>query len=93
MADQVFKILNLIGATHPFWVLRVSELRAWIESGDYDRIVRGEYARRTEPDPAYQEDLREAANAYAEGARDFLDTLSTAARRMGEQFMGGAGRR
>jgi Zn-dependent protease with chaperone function len=93
VADQVFKILNLIGATHPFWVLRVSELRAWIEGGEYDRIVRGEYARRGEPDPAYQEDLREAADAYAEGARDFLDTVSTAARRMGEQFMGGVGRR
>ncbi len=93
VADQVFKILNLIGATHPFWVLRVSELRGWIESGDYDRIVRGEYPRRSEPDPAYQDDLREAADAYAEGARDFLDTVSTAARRMGEQFMGGMGGR
>ncbi len=93
VADQVFKILNLIGATHPFWVLRVSELRGWIESGDYDRVLRGEYARRGEPDPAYQDDLREAADAYAEGARDFLDTVTGAARRMGEQFMGGFGKR
>ncbi len=89
VADQVFKILNLIGATHPFWTLRVSELRAWIEGGDYDRIVRGEYPRRGEPDPAYQDDLKEAANAYAEGARDFLDTMTAAARKMGETFMGG----
>jgi len=89
VADQVFKILNLIGATHPFWTLRVSELRAWIEGGDYDRIVRGEYPRRGEPDPAYQEDLKEAASAYAEGARDFLDTMTAAARKMGETFMGG----
>jgi len=89
VADQVFKILNLIGSTHPFWTLRVSELRAWIEAGDYDRIVRGEYPRRGEPNPAYQEDLREAANAYAEGARDFLDTMTSAARKMGETFMGG----
>ena len=89
VADQVFKILNLIGSTHPFWTLRVSELRTWIEAGDYDRIVRGEYPRRGEPNPAYQEDLREAANAYAEGARDFLDTMTSAARKMGETFMGG----
>jgi Zn-dependent protease with chaperone function len=89
VADQVFKILNLLGSTHPFYVLRVSELRAWIETGDYDRIVRGEYSRRGDPDNAYREDLREAASAYAEGAKDFLDTMGAAAKRMGEQFMGG----
>ncbi len=89
VADQVFKVLNLLGQTHPFYVLRVSELRDWIESGDYDRIVRGEYSRRGEPDPAYQEDLRQAAQAYAQGAKDFLDTLSEAARRAGSDFMSG----
>jgi Zn-dependent protease with chaperone function len=89
VADQVFKILNLLGSTHPFWTLRVSELRAWIEAGEYDRILRGEYARRTEPDRAYQEDLQEAADAYAEGARDILDQMTAAARKMGETFMSG----
>jgi Zn-dependent protease with chaperone function len=89
VADQVFKILNLMGATHPFFVLRVSELRGWIESGEYDRILRGDYPRRGEPDPAYQEDLREAAQAYSEGARDILDQMAQSARRMGESFMSG----
>jgi hypothetical protein len=89
VADQVFKILNLMGATHPFWVLRLSELRSWIESGAYDRTLRGEYARRGEPDPAYQDDLREAAQAYREGAKDIIDQMAGAARRMGESFFGG----
>jgi Zn-dependent protease with chaperone function len=89
VADQVFKILNLMGTTHPFWVLRLSEIRSWIESGAYDRILRGDYPRRGEPDPSYQEDLREAAKAYSEGARDVLDQMAGAARRMGESFFGG----
>jgi Zn-dependent protease with chaperone function len=89
VADQVFKVLNLMFQTHPFYVLRVSELRAWIEAGDYDRIIRGEYGRRGEPDAAYQEDLREAARAYTESAKDFLDSMAGAARRMGSEFMGG----
>ncbi len=89
VADQVFKVLNLLGRTHPFYVLRVAELRDWIEGGDYDRIVRGEYPRRGEPDPAYQEDLREAASAYAEGAKDFLETVTEAAKRAGADFMSG----
>jgi Zn-dependent protease with chaperone function len=91
VADQVFKVLNLMATTHPFYVLRVSELRAWIESGDYDRIVRGEYARRGEPDQALQDDLRAAASAYAEGAKDFLDYMWDAGKRMGSDFLGGLG--
>lgn len=89
VADQVFKVLNLMATTHPFYVLRVSELRAWIESGDYDRIVRGEYARRGEPDEALQDDLRAAAQAYAEGAKDFFDDITEAAKRAGSDFLGG----
>jgi Zn-dependent protease with chaperone function len=87
VADQVFKVLNLLGRTHPFHVLRVAELRDWIESGDYDRIIRGEYARRGEPDPAYQEDLKAAGKAYAEGAKDFIDSMADAAKRAGSDFM------
>lgn len=89
VADQVFKVLNLMATTHPFYVLRVSELRSWIESGEYDRIIRGEYARRGEPDSALQEDMRAAAQGYAEGAKDFLDDLSEAAKRMGSDILGG----
>jgi Zn-dependent protease with chaperone function len=89
VADQVYKVLNLMATTHPFYVLRVSEIREWIESGDYDRIVRGEYPRRGDPDPAIQEDLRAAAKAYAEGARGMVDTMTDAARRMGEAFKDG----
>ncbi len=86
MADQVFKVLNLLGQTHPFWVLRLSELRGWIETGAYDRVVRGEYERRGDPDPAYAEDLAEAASSYKAGARDVLDQMASAAKRAGESF-------
>jgi Zn-dependent protease with chaperone function len=89
VADQVFKILNLLGTTHPFWVLRVSELRDWIESGQYDRILRGDYARRGDPDPAYQQDLREAADSYSKDAKDILEQMATAARTMGDSILGG----
>lgn len=89
VADQVFKVLNLMATTHTFYVLRVSELRAWIESGDYDRIIRGEYARRGEPDPNLQDDLRAAAQGYAEGSKEFMDDITEAAKRMGSDILGG----
>jgi Zn-dependent protease with chaperone function len=89
MADQVYKILNLVGSTHPFWVLRLSETRQWIESGEYDRILRGEYARRGETDREYQEDLREAAESYSKGAKDILEGLGAAAKTVGDAILGG----
>ena len=89
IADSVFKVLNLLGTTHPFYVLRVSELRGWIEIGEYDRILRGEYARRADPEPAYLDDLSAAATAYREDAADFVDDLASAARKMRDSLLGG----
>jgi Zn-dependent protease with chaperone function len=86
VADSVFKVLNLLGTTHPFYVLRLAEIRAWIESGAYDRILRGEYPKRGEPDPDYLDDLSEAAAAYTTEAKDVLDQFAAAAKRMGDSF-------
>ncbi len=87
VADSVFKVLNLLGATHPFYVLRVSELRGWIESGEYDRILRGEYVRRGDPEPEYAEDLAAAASAYQQGAKEFMDDFAAAARKMKDSLL------
>ena len=92
VADQVFKVLNLMGQSHPFYVLRVAEIRSWIEEGDYDRILRGEYQRRDEPDPAYTDDLQEAAQAYSQEAKDLFGQVTDAAKRMADDIMGGAKR-
>jgi Zn-dependent protease with chaperone function len=78
VADAVFKVLNLMGTTHPFHVLRAAELRDWVQSGDYDRIVRGEYRRRQEPYAPYAEDLAAAARAYAQDARTLFDQFGQA---------------
>lgn len=86
LADQVFKVLNLLGADHPFPVLRVAELRDWYAAGDYDRIMRGEYARRGDQTPPYREDVSAAKNAYAEAARQTFGAAGEAARRMVDSF-------
>ena len=88
VADQVFKVLNLMGDSHPFYVLRLAEIRSWIEGGEYDRIVRGEYQHRGDRDPAYKEDLTDAAKAYATGAKDLFGQVAGAAKRMADDIMG-----
>jgi Zn-dependent protease with chaperone function len=89
VADAVFKILNLLGSTHPFHVLRAAELRDWIEAGEYDRVLRGEYKRRGEPNAPYMDDLRAAASAYKEDAADVKTHVTDAAKRMRDAFRDG----
>jgi Zn-dependent protease with chaperone function len=91
VADSVFKVLNLMVSTHPFHVLRAAELREWIETGGYDRILRGEYRRREEGHGSYAEDLAAAARAYAEEAKSALGQVGEAVRRMRDTFAGGGG--
>ncbi len=80
LGDAVFKVLNLLGTTHPFHTLRAAELRDWIEAGDYDRILRGEYHRRGEPEQPYVDDLQAASRSYQEGAKEMFDQVAAGAR-------------
>jgi Zn-dependent protease with chaperone function len=93
LGDQVFKVLNLLGARHPFPVLRVAELRDWYEAGEYDRILRGEYPRRGDDPRPYSEDLAAAARTYAADARESFASASDAARRVVDSFWSGFNRR
>jgi Zn-dependent protease with chaperone function len=89
-ADLVFKVLNLLGTTHPFHVLRAAEIRDWIEAGEYDRVLRGEYRRRGEAYEPWREDLAEAARSYREDAQDlarqFGEALRSAREKIAETF-------
>lgn len=89
LLDSVFKVLNLVAATHPFHVLRAAELRDWVETGEYDRMLRGEYRRRTDEPPPWTEDLAAALRAYREEAQTLIDQLGEAARRMRDSFAQG----
>ena len=77
--DRVYKALSLMGATHPFAVLRVAELRMWIDAGGYDGILGGDYRRRSDADEKpYLEDLVEAGKGYASKAESFMDSAEAA---------------
>jgi Zn-dependent protease with chaperone function len=89
VADIVFKVLNLLGATHPFHVLRAAELRDWIEKGDYDRLLRGEYRRRDEQPRPWVDDLAAAAQAYREDAQSLARQFGDAIRGARDRFAEG----
>ena len=89
LADQIFKVLNVLGTTHPFPVIRVAEQRAWFESGAYDRILAGEYRRRGDPDTPYRDDVSAAAKAYGDSARETFGKAGDAARKVMDSFRAG----
>ncbi len=70
-SDRVRRFFNEIGQTHSYAVRRVSEVMKWVQSGEYDRIVRGEYRTRDQ-DSDVREEAGEAMEYYAERFRAFF---------------------
>jgi Zn-dependent protease with chaperone function len=67
LRDSILKLLQLQGNTHPFAVVRFAELDQWVASGEYDRILSGDYPRRdTDRNASLGEEVRGAAKAYQE---------------------------
>ncbi|HEU5038766.1 MAG TPA: M48 family metallopeptidase [Nocardioides sp.] len=76
LRDSVLKLLLIENRSHPFAVVRASELRKWVDSGDYTRILSGEYPRRQDDDQAkVSEAAAEAARSYADAFRQSQDAL------------------
>ncbi len=72
----IYKVLAALGSTHPFAVVRVAELRDWIDSGAYHTILDGTY-RTAEDDreTPYTDDMGDAAAGYAATARRLVDEV------------------
>jgi len=69
--DRFSRLLIDLNLTHPMSVQRVHQLMEWVQSGDYDRIVGGDYVSRDEP----QRPRAEAGDAVAHYAERFRDTF------------------
>lgn len=76
--DGVIKLLNLVGRTHPFPVLRLAELSKWQEDGAYQRILDGEYPlREGEESTSILVDLKESGESYADDFSRSKDPLAS----------------
>ncbi|RME24560.1 MAG: M48 family peptidase, partial [Deltaproteobacteria bacterium] len=75
--DSVIKTLAILGRRHPFPVQRVKELDRWIESGEYQAVLDGDYPRREDdPDTGAWEAWKDSARSYADGFRASTDPLA-----------------
>jgi hypothetical protein len=100
LRDSVLKLLQLQGNTHPFAVVRFAELDHWVNSGEYERILGGDYLRRdTDRDASVTEEMRNAASSYRESwnrsedplagiFRGMADTVASAGGNLFDRFSG-----
>ncbi|AYY13563.1 M48 family peptidase [Actinobacteria bacterium YIM 96077] len=74
--DGLLKLLSLIGRSHPQAVVRLAELDHWASSGEYSRILAGDYPRRSEDqDASISQEARNAAKSYQESWNRSADPL------------------
>jgi Zn-dependent protease with chaperone function len=85
--DVVYKILSTLALTHPMHTVRAAELQRWVATGEYDRILRGEYVRRGSagPERPLREDMAAAGSYYAGEARELAGHLADAAKRAADR--------
>jgi Zn-dependent protease with chaperone function len=86
--DILYKVINTLGLTHPMATVRAGEIQKWITSGDYDRILRGEYVKRGTPeaDRPLRDHAREAKDYYAEEIRDMGQKVGAAAKQAADNI-------
>ncbi len=82
--DKLSRVRTELGQTHAAPVRRVSELMKWIRSGDYDRVMGGEYVRRGDP-VSPRSEAGDAAEFYAERFRGFFKDAGASVEKAGDK--------
>jgi Zn-dependent protease with chaperone function len=82
--DRVRRFFFEVSATHTNAVRRANEIMRWVQSGDYDRIIGGDYVRRgAETDP--RAEAGDAADFYAARFKSMLEDAGEQAEKLGHQ--------
>ena len=77
-SDSVHKVTNMLMLSHPFPVLRLIELKTWVDSGKYQEILFGDYVTRGEQDNHF-ENFSQAGKQFREDAESTKGPLGDAA--------------
>lgn len=88
LIDSAYKLINLLGKSHPFPVLRLTELKTWVDDGSYGKILGGNYMRIDEADGrSARQEFREAKEQY----RNDINTSEDPLAEFFKTMMNGAG--
>jgi Zn-dependent protease with chaperone function len=84
--DKVWQFINTVFRTHPFATVRAGELQRWIESGEYEKILAGDYIRRGQEPPPLTDDFKQAGGYYSDRAREAMNTVGDVMSRARDAF-------
>ncbi len=82
--DKMLRFGRELAITHPYPVRRVHELMLWVRSGDYDRIMAGDYVKRGTKGDARGE-AADATDYYADKFRGIFEEAGTGVRKAGDK--------
>jgi Zn-dependent protease with chaperone function len=89
--DKLSRLRVELAQTHAFPVRRVSELMKWVRSGEYDRLMNGEFPKRTDPvDP--RAEAGDAVDHYAERFRELFKEAGVGVANTGDKVADAAGK-
>jgi Zn-dependent protease with chaperone function len=83
--DKIQRFWLQARAGHPLAVRRCREVMDWVRTGDYERIVAGDYVRRGQEAPA-REEAGGAVDFYAERFAGLIRDTGDAVQTVGQQF-------
>jgi Zn-dependent protease with chaperone function len=96
--DSVFKLVNLAQESHPFAVLRLTELKSWVDAGFYDKILSGQYIRKgtegaddvmgdfKKAQEQYEEDIKRSKDPLAEAVSNMMKNIEPVTQKLQEMF-------
>jgi Zn-dependent protease with chaperone function len=82
--DRLNRLQSELFTTHHFPVRRVHELMAWVQSGEYDRILNGEYPKRDQSSDARKE-AADATEFYADRFRKIFSDAGSQVHKGGDK--------
>ena len=89
--DSVLKVLAMLRRRHPFPVQRIGEIDRWVEGGEYDRILSGEYPNREDdPEKKSWANWKDTADSYKEGFKTSTEPFSKWVKSTSEDVVKGA---
>src|SRR5689334_20336511 len=82
--DRLSRMRSELFLTHDYPVKRVSEIMKWVRSGEYDRIVKGDFRTRDET-PDAKAEAAAAGEYYTERFKSIMRDATEGLAKVGEQ--------